>query len=76
APGPAYANVSAAAGYPTVIVPQGYSGGGRNPFGLSFLSTAYTEPHLIGYAYDYEQATHHRKSPTAVNKELTPKRCG
>jgi amidase len=76
APGPMYANVSAAAGYPTVIVPQGYTGGGRNPFGLSILSTAYSEPHLIGYAYDYEQATLARKSPTKVNKMLTPKGCG
>ena len=76
APGPVYANVSAAAGYPTVIVPQGYTGGGRNPFGLSFLSTAYSEPLLIGFAYDYEQATMFRRSPTSVNKELIPKRCG
>ena len=75
APGPAYANVSASAGYPTVIVPQGYTGGGRNPFGLSFLSTAHTEPLLIGYAYDYEQATMFRRSPTVVNKELVPKGC-
>jgi amidase len=76
APGPMYANVSASAGYPTVIVPQGYTGQGRNPFGLSFLSTAYAEPELIGYAYDYEQATKLRRSPTAVNKALVPKRCG
>lgn len=75
APGPAYANVSAAAGYPTVIVPQGYTGGNRNPFGLSFLSTAYTEPLLVGYAYDYEQATMLRRSPTALNKTLVPKGC-
>jgi amidase len=75
APGPAYANVSAAAGYPTVIVPQGYTGQGRNPFGLSILSSAYTEPLLIGYAYDYEQATMFRRSPTSQNKTLVPKAC-
>jgi amidase len=75
APGPAYANVSAAAGYPTVIVPQGYTGQGRNPFGLSFLSTAYSEPLLVGYAYDYEQATNFRRSPTTQNKLLVPKGC-
>jgi amidase len=75
APGPAYANVSAAAGYPTVIVPQGYTGQGRNPFGLSILSTAYTEPQLLAYAYDYEQATKLRRSPTIQNKTLEPKSC-
>ena len=75
APGPAYANVSASAGYPTVMVPEGYSGQGRNPLGLSILSTAYTEPRLIGYAYDYEQASKLRRSPTTMNPALVPPRC-
>jgi amidase len=76
APGPKYANVSAAAGYPTVIVPEGYTAGGRNPLGLSILSTAYTEPRLIGFAYDYEQASKLRRPATAANDALVPKRCG
>jgi len=76
APGNTYANISAAAGYPTVVVPAGYGGEGRSPFGLSFLADGYSEPRLISYAYDYEQATKLRVPPTEVNALLTPKGCG
>ena len=76
APGPVYANVSAAAGYPTVMVPEGYTAQGRNPLGLSILSTAYTEPRLISYAYDYEQASKLRRPATSANPALVPARCG
>ena len=75
APGNTYANVSAAAGYPTVVVPAGYSGEGRNPFGLSFLADGFSESRLISFAYDYEQATKLRVPPTEVNAILVPKRC-
>ena len=74
APGNTYANVSAAAGYPTVIVPSGYNG--RNPFGLSFLAGGFSEAELISFAYDYEQATKLRIPPTALNEGLVPKGCG
>ncbi|MDQ3879097.1 MAG: amidase family protein, partial [Actinomycetota bacterium] len=75
APGPAYANVSAAAGYPTVIVPGGYSPGSNQPMGISFLGTAWSEPHLISYGYTYEQASHRRVPPTDINAQLDPKGC-
>jgi amidase len=74
-PGNAHANVGAAAGYPTVIVPLGYTDGGRHPFGIGFLSTAYTEPQLLGYAYAYEQASRARVAPTDVNPDLAPAAC-
>lgn len=74
APGNTYANISAAAGYPTVIVPGGYSG--RNPFGVSFLADGFSEPRLISFAYDYEQATKLRVPPTELNPALVPKGCG
>lgn len=76
APGNMYANISAAAGYPTVVVPAGYAGEGRNPFGLSFLADGFSEPRLISYAYDYEQATRLRVPPTEVNALLIPESCG
>ncbi|KAJ1303833.1 hypothetical protein OPQ81_008254 [Rhizoctonia solani] len=41
------------------------------PFGLSFLSTAYTEHKLIGFAYAYEQYTHTRFGRRAY-KEAVP----
>ncbi len=74
AAGPTFANISAAAGYPTVIVPAGNVS--NRPQGLSFLGTAYSEPQLISYAYDYEQASHLRVPPTELNVNLFAKRCG
>jgi amidase len=74
APGNSYANISAAAGYPTVVVPAGYNG--SNPFGLSFLADGFSEPRLISFAYDYEQATKLRVPPTKLNADLVPKGCG
>lgn len=76
APGNTYANISAAAGYPTVVVPAGYANSGREPFGLSFLADGFSEPRLISFAYDYEQATKLRVPPTEINALLAPKRCG
>ena len=76
APGNTYANISAAAGYPTVVVPAGYTGEGRGGFGLSFLADGFSEPRLISYAYDYEQATKLRIPPTESNAILVPKGCG
>jgi amidase len=72
-PGPAQANIGAAAGYPTVMVPLGYASG--EPFGLGFLGDADTEAKLIGYAYDYEQASHVRVAPNELNAKLTPAGC-
>lgn len=66
---------SARGGYPTVVVPAGYTGNGRGPFGLSFLASGFSEPELISFAYDYEQATKLRIPPTTVNAALVPKGC-
>ena len=72
--GPFNANIGAAAGYPTVIVPAGYSGD-TTPMGISFLGSAYTEPQLISYAYAYEQATRRRVPPTVANPDVVPTTC-
>jgi amidase len=58
------------------VVPAGYTGDGRNPFGLSFLADAFSEAELISFAFDYEQATKLRVPPTEVNAALVPKSCG
>ncbi|HEX9694724.1 MAG TPA: amidase family protein [Actinomycetota bacterium] len=63
-------NVGAAALYPSLTVPAGYTVDGTQPFGITFLGPAYGEPSLIGYAYAYEQATLHRVRPTEVNRAL------
>ena len=70
APGPSYANVGAAAGYPTVIVPSGTLNDDTATEGLSFLGTAFDEADLLRYAAAYERATHRRVPPTVGNPEL------
>jgi amidase len=74
-PGPGGANIGARPGYPTVIVPwttvpnaptpafpEGFNAK-PNPFGVSFLGTACSEPTLIRLAYAFEQATKKRVAP-------------
>ncbi|MHB8587042.1 MAG: amidase family protein [Thermoplasmatota archaeon] len=63
----------AEAGYPTVIVPAGYNG--LFPEGISFFGRAWSESHLLAYAYAYEQASHRREPPTIVNATLTQHVC-
>ncbi len=56
---------AARAGYPNITVPCGDIFG--LPIGVSFFSTAFTEPKLIQIAYSYEQATQLRKAPQFLN---------
>lgn len=65
-----YANIGAAAGYPSVDVPIGYTNRGTRPMGMQILGQAWTEPTLIGFAYSYEQATHRRVPPTVADPAL------
>ncbi len=58
---------SAIAGYATIAVPAGYFG--HLPIGVSFIGGRWSEPDLIGYAYDFEQATHVRVKPTFLEHE-------
>ncbi|WP_299034767.1 amidase family protein [uncultured Pseudokineococcus sp.] len=60
--------VGARAGYPSVIVPAGYTEDvGRDPVGLVFLGAAWEEAPLIGLASDYEEAADAWLPPTEVN---------
>lgn len=68
---PAPSTVAAVAGYPHVTVPMGFDRG--LPVGLSFFGRAWTEGTLLKIAYAYEQATHHRRSPTFA-ASATPER--
>jgi aspartyl-tRNA(Asn)/glutamyl-tRNA(Gln) amidotransferase subunit A len=54
------------AGLPGVVVPAGAHEGGA-PFCLIFVGRPWSEADLLAFAFDYEQATHHRAAPT-----LTP----
>jgi amidase len=72
APGAANANIGAAAQYPSIAVPAGYSADGSKPFGITLLGKAFSEPTLIKFGYAYEPASHRRVRPTALNKGLCP----
>ncbi|WNQ10244.1 amidase family protein [Paenibacillus aurantius] len=54
--------VGARAGYPSITVPGGFTSEGL-PYGITFTSTAFSEPILLKLAYAFEQATRHRKPP-------------
>jgi amidase len=49
-------------GYPDLIVPAGMTKDGL-PVTISFFGQAFTEPKLLGYGYDFEQATHALTEP-------------
>ena len=49
-------------GFPDLIVPAGMTKGGL-PVTLSFFGKAFSEPKLLGYGYDFEQASKARVLP-------------
>jgi amidase len=53
---------AAVAGYPHLTVPAGFYDG--LPIGLSFFSTAWSEPTLFKLGYAWEQLTNARRKPT------------
>jgi hypothetical protein len=72
-PNAPWTGLGAAAGYPTVTVPAGYTG--RTPQGLSFFGPAWSEGKLLSFAYAYEQATHRREPPTTINPGIWESVC-
>jgi len=47
-------------GFPMIVVPMGFGTQGL-PMGIAFMGRPYEEGRIIGYAYDYEQATKLRR---------------
>jgi amidase len=58
--------IAARPGYPSVIVPAGYTAD-NTPVGVTFTARAWQEPRLIRLAYAFEQASQARRPPA-----LTP----
>ncbi|HTS75548.1 MAG TPA: amidase [Bryobacteraceae bacterium] len=56
-------------GVPAVVVPGGFYPSGL-PFGLEISARLWKDGDLLGWAYAYEQATHHRRPPVLVEKGL------
>lgn len=61
-------------GFPDLIVPAGVTKDGL-PVAISFFGTAYSEAKLLGYGYDFEQATRAlvspKHTPALATDELT-----
>lgn len=55
-------NIANATGFPDLIVPAGMTDEGL-PVTISFFGLAYTEPKLLAYGYDFEQATKAIRQP-------------
>jgi amidase len=58
-------------GVPAVVVTGGFYPGGL-PFGLELSGRPWKDGDLLGLAYAYEQATHHRHPPVLVERGLLP----
>lgn len=56
------AALSANTGFPAISVPAGFTPGGF-PVGVELIGRPFAEPTLLALAFDYEQATHHRRPP-------------
>jgi amidase len=50
---------------PSIVVPAGFTRDNL-PAGITFLGRPYDDARMIQFAYAYEQATHHRRPPTAL----------
>ncbi|MGM0879609.1 MAG: amidase family protein [Bacillota bacterium] len=57
------ARITSRAGYPSIVVPAGYTSKGV-PFGVAFTARAYEEPTLIKLAFSYEQHSKVRRPPS------------
>lgn len=57
-------SAAAVSGYADITVPAGYDAG--LPIGITFIGGRWAEPELLGFAYDYEQATQVRVPPQFI----------
>jgi len=58
-------------GVPAIVVSGGFYPSGL-PFGLEISARPWHDGDLLGWAYAYEQATHHRHPPALVESGLLP----
>lgn len=58
-------------GVPAISFPAGFYEDGL-PFGIEISTRRWRDGDLIGWAYDYELHTHHRKPPVLVDRGLLP----
>jgi amidase len=58
-------------GVPAISFPAEFYESGL-PFGIEMSARRWHDGDLIGWAYDYEQRTHHRRAPVLVDRGLLP----
>jgi amidase len=58
-------------GVPAVVVVGGFYESGL-PFGMEFSGRPFRDGDLLGYAYSWEEGTHHRHPPVLVEQGLLP----
>jgi Asp-tRNA(Asn)/Glu-tRNA(Gln) amidotransferase A subunit family amidase len=58
-------------GVPAISFPAGFYADGL-PFGIEISTRNWHDGDLIGWAYDYELHTHHRRPPVLVDRGLLP----
>jgi amidase len=58
-------------GVPAISIPGGFYADGL-PFGIEISARKWHDGDLIGWAYDYELHTHHRRPPVLVDRGLLP----
>jgi len=54
--------LSATTGLPAISMPAGFTNDGL-PIGLELLGAPFADAKLVGFAFSFEQATHHRRPP-------------
>lgn len=59
-------------GVPAISIPAGFYDDGL-PFGIEISARKWRDGDLLGWAYDYEMHTHHRRRPVLVESGLLPK---
>ncbi|MGH3242281.1 MAG: amidase [Spirillospora sp.] len=57
--------LAANTGFPALTIPAGFTPDGM-PVGVELLGRPFSEPRLLGLAFDYQQATHHRRPPAST----------
>ena len=62
-------------GVPAVVVVGGFYESGL-PFGVEFSARPFRDGDLLGFAYAWEQGTHHRHPPVLAEEGLLPIRSG
>jgi amidase len=58
---------AARAGWPSIVVPAGYTANNRRPAGLMLVSRPWTDARLLALAYAFERAHPVRRPPEQVN---------